>query len=105
MKVWKMDDYTWYVAQTEDEAIEAWENDCGEKYDQELYDERKECNIDTEGLWLEISDNPDIVPDVKDVKVKFGVIARTYFGVCKYISFREAIGQDTTARCIACTEA
>ena len=55
MKVFRMDDYSWYAAETEYDAIQAWENDSGEGYTEFLEDGYpKECNIETDGMWIEI---------------------------------------------------
>ena len=85
LKVYRMDDFSWVAAESEEKAIEWYHNETGT----EIEEVDKVCDIDKEGMWwvveapegMEYGDEPFID----------GVQYGWWEGEpCKYISFREA---------------
>jgi len=115
IKVFRLNDYEWWATKGNLDDLINWyrENiDNSETYE-EMLDEARECNLDTEGVWWETTNENDIklLGENDEVRTKnpfaFGSIKRIYGGICKYISFREAIKLDldfTEPYCIASTE-
>lgn len=111
VKVFKMNDYSWFVSKW---GIEETNNYYNREYDENDIEEVEECDIDTDGMWMETTDENDIkrlgdgdtlVADVG--KHTFGDLQLIDGGVFKFVSFREVIassGDFTEPYEIATTE-
>lgn len=57
--VYRMDDYTWIAAETEEQAIDYYMDLCGLVDRQEIYDNMVRCDInDPESMWWVIYEFP-----------------------------------------------
>lgn len=104
LKVYKMDDYEWWITDKSlEETIETFCNEYG--IDREEL-EPEECNIDTDGMWVEATEE-EIAnnPKYNDGNPKIGEIEKLD-GLCVFVSFREAIKRlgYQGVGCIASTE-
>lgn len=103
LKVYKLNDYEWYVTPWSIEKTLEWYN---KEFDDDLTkDMVGECDIYNEGMWLETSDKEDIerlgdsderisiIKTPKGIKraVRFGDLMRRDDIVYKYCSFKVAI--------------
>jgi len=91
MKVFKMDDYDWVVAETIGQAIDYYMNETGVDYE-DL--EVRECDIEEERMWWIIDEFPDGVElNNHDDTLTFDGIKYGYFydEKSKHITFAEAI--------------
>ena len=115
IKVFRLNDYEWWATKGELEDLIEWyrENIDNSESVEEMLDEAKECNLDTEGVWYETIDENDIkiLGEHDELLNKnltgFGSLKRYGSSICKLISFREAIGYDlnfTEPYCIASSE-
>lgn len=99
IKIYKMDDYDYVVANNIKEAIEFYTNEMS--IDEDELD-IKECNIDKEGMWIETMDKKDLekLKNIKEIiyrtndKIEFGSLMKKYNKVYKFTSFREVIKQN-----------
>lgn len=116
VKVYKMNDYEWWASKLSPEETEAFYNrETGEVND---FDEIRECDIDSEGLWWTFEPG---TKEHEEALIKLNGLDRWQQGVNRtsgdlinkggdiqeWISFREAIersGEYTEPYCIASTE-
>lgn len=103
--VYKLNDYEWYVTSWYLEDTVEWYNK--ESEDEICADDIEMCNLDNEGMWIETTDNDDIVKlgdsdELISTKVdkfgtrfsvpKFGDLMRGHDGlIFKFTSYREVI--------------
>ena len=108
MKVFFDGDSNWYASPWEIEKTKEWLiKELYLYYDFEL----EECNIDTEGMWIETEDKEDIerlgdsdeiigieiVNGMHKRKLRFGDLERNNnygSGIAKYTSFRDVLKMD-----------
>ena len=103
MKVYKMNDYEWYITPLSLEETIKWYN---KEFDDDTTEKDiEEADLDTEGMWWETTDKKDIVKlgDSEELigatKTKHGYIKHACFGdlmrkeglIYKYSSFRDVI--------------
>ena len=60
MKVFKMNEYDWVAAKGIDEAQESYLKDTGVGEEENPFDEITECDIDNEGVWVEVNDDKEL---------------------------------------------
>ena len=86
MKVFRMDDFCWVAAESEEQAIEWYMNETGT----EIEEVEKECDLDKDGMWWVIDEAPEGF-NYGDECVIDGVQYGWWEGEpAKHISFREA---------------
>ncbi|WP_252251274.1 hypothetical protein [Clostridium sp. VAP52] len=103
LKVYKLNDYEWYITPWDLEDTLKWYNE--EYEDNVIKEDIIESNLDTEGMWWETEDKNDIeklgnYDEIIGVeKTSEGTKRKIYFGnlmrkdgeIYKYIPFREVI--------------
>lgn len=103
LKVYKMNDYEWYITPLSIEETIKWYN---KEFDDDITEnDIEEADLDAEGMWWETTDKKDInelgdsdeiigiekTPKGTRRKVRFGNLMRKEGLVYKYTSFREVI--------------
>jgi hypothetical protein len=110
LKVFKMNDYEWWVTDGSVEELNDWYNEHIEDNDIE---EVRLCDLDKEGMWYATNEPNDIerLGNANEImheeRTQFGDLIRKYGEVYKFISFREALSKEepfTEPYCIASTE-
>lgn len=115
LKVFKMNDYEWVVSPLSKEETNEWYIkyvDCDAE--DQLIEDVEECNIETDGMWLEIEDitklkeiqrylrnllnekqieNKEQLLEIRKIsdKTSIGDVIKHEGMWCEYVSFAEAI--------------
>ena len=115
LKVFKMNDVEWWCTHMELKEFYSWYlKEHGLDPEDNPLDEIKECDLDSDGMWLEFEDEENIYRLDKELngfdevcKGGIGDIKRTSNGIIEMVSFRKAIdmfGVYDGSFCIASTE-
>jgi hypothetical protein len=116
LKVFKMNEYEWWVTDGYAEDLNDWYNEHVE--DNNIYDVQL-CDIDKEGMWY-MTDDPMDFETLGDAdesisynivngqkRTQFGSLMRRYDEIYKLVPFREVLTKQPTYTepyCIASTE-
>ena len=95
VKVYKMNDYSWFVSKW---GIKETNDFYSREYDDNDIGDIEECDLDTEGMWLETTDENDI-KRLGDADELFANVGEDTIGdlwrrgneVYKIVPFREVI--------------
>jgi len=98
-KVYKMDDYSWVATPWDfDKTVEWFQELTGEKMDDDQISDIKECDVDKDGMWDEVTNdvNHEQLGDLKELfgnddKPRLGEYRKHYSDIYLYVSFREQI--------------
>lgn len=105
--VYKMNDYEWYITSLSLKDTVDWYN---KEFEDDIGVEEIEiCDLDNEGMWIETTDDADIIKlgdsdELVSTKIdeygkrvldtKFGDLMRSHDGlICKFTSYREVINK------------